>query len=554
MKFHGSTNLSTEEKKERRKELAFGVLSGLLIGFSFPPVPYPVFIFVAFVPYFHVLEKRESLASINRFTYLTLFCFNLIALYWVGSWTKEADPFLMISGAALIFFNPLVYLIVPTLYYFSKRALGKKIALFLFPFYWVSFEYIYSITDLRFPWLTLGNSLPHFNTFIQIADITGVYGLTLIAMFINIFIYKAVSEYKRNGHINRVYSLSALSLFLAVILYGVVRINSFGSPAKTIKVGLIQPDLNPWEKWSGGNLEKQLNLYLDLSDQAFKNGAKMIIWPESALPVYLLSGNYDAEVGRIMRFVRSKDVFLLTGMPDINFYFNKTEAPPEAKETRSGIKYTSYNSILMFSPYSFNIQKYAKIMLVPFGEHVPFVEKLPLLGDFIKWEVGISSWNIGTRKNVFNLSDLSGMTVKIAGVVCIESIYPDFVTEFTREGAELIVVVTNDSWYGNSSGPYQHKEISALRAVENRKTVVRAANGGISCIIDPLGRTISETGMFTKTVFTGDARIEDGITFYARFPWIIPIFSLSASGFTLIYYFYKRIFGKKRNRAHEKEY
>ncbi len=541
--------LTPEQRKERKKNLLFGLLSGVMLGISYPPIPLPFLSFFAFIPFFYVIEKKETLASLNRFTYFTLFFFNLITLYWVGSWTKEADTFLMISGAALLFFNPFFYLIVPTLYYFSKKSFGKKAALFLFPLYWVSFEYLYSLTDARFPWLTLGNSLPYFNTFIQIADIVGVYGLSLIVLYINIFIYLSVRESREKKKIDNRFALAAVALFFVVMGYGIARINSFKISDKKIKVGLIQPNLNPWDKWKAGSLDSQLSQYLELSERAVNQGAKLIIWPESALPVYLLSGNYKDEVNRIHNFVSTKNVLLMTGMPDINFYFNKKESPKDAKETKSGVFYTSYNSILLFTPYSHNIQKYGKIKLVPFGEHVPFVEELPFLGDFIKWEVGISSWNVGQHQTVFHLNESENLSLKVGGVICIESIYPDFVAGFVQRGANLIAVVTNDSWYGNSSGPYQHKEISVLRAVENRKTVVRAANGGVTCIIDPIGRTIASTKLFTRDILVGDATIQDGLTIYSRYPLLVPLFSSFISIGTILFFIYKKFLTKLKKKS-----
>ncbi|MCX6170441.1 MAG: apolipoprotein N-acyltransferase [Ignavibacteriales bacterium] len=541
--------LTTEERKERKKNLLLGLLSGVMLGISYPPIPLPFLSFFAFIPFLYVLEKKETLASLNRFTYFILFFFNLITLYWVGSWTKEADTFLMISGAALLFFNPFFYLIIPTLYHFSKKTFGKRIALFLFPFYWVTFEYLYSLTDLRFPWLTLGNCLPYFNTFIQAADIVGVYGLSLIILFLNIFIYLSIKDLKEKKKIDNKFALAAVALFFVVMIYGVVRINSFKIADKKIKVGLIQPNLNPWDKWKAGNLDDQLSQYLELSQSAINKGAKLIIWPESALPVYLLSGNYTDQVDRIHNFVSTKNIFLMTGMPDVNFYFNKNESPKDAKETKSGVLYTSYNSILLFTPYSLEVQKYGKIKLVPFGEHVPFVEELPFLGDFIKWEVGISSWNVGKTQTVFNLNESNNLPLKVGGVVCIESIYPEFVAGFVQQGANLLVVVTNDSWYGNSSGPYQHKEISVLRAVENRKTVVRAANGGVTCIIDPLGRTIASTKLFTRDILVVDATIEDGMTFYSRYPSIMPLFSSFISIGTFLFFIYKKISTKLKKSS-----
>jgi apolipoprotein N-acyltransferase len=467
-----------------------------------------------------------------------------VTLYWVGSWTKEADTFLKISGIALLIFNPFFYLIVPTLYYFSKKAFGKKTALYLFPLYWVSFEYLYSLTDCRFPWITLGNSLPYFTKFIQIADLCGVYGLSLIILFINVFLYLSVKDYNLTKKIKIVPAIVALTFFLVPMIYGIIKINTFNIPDRKVKVGLIQPNINPWDKWQAENSNSQLDILLNLSEKAASEGAKIIVWPESALPVYLLSGNNNLAVEQIYKFIMSKKVFLLTGMPDLNRYSNKSEAPKDVKETKSGILYTSYNSILLFSPYSFGIQKYGKIKLVPFGEHVPFVEELPFLGDFIKWQVGISSWNIGTEQVVFNMRENKDSDIKAAGVICIESIYPDFVAGFVKKGAEFIAVVTNDSWYGYSSGPFQHEEIGVLRAVENRRSVVRAANGGISCIIDPLGNILSSTKLFTRNYLVGDAVLSNELTFYTMYPLIFPLLASFISIITILFFIYNRILNK----------
>lgn len=514
------------------------VVSGILIGISYPPIPFPYFIFIAFVPYFYVLNNTDQLIKRVHFSYITFFVFNLITIYWVGSWTKEADPFLMISGGLLLFVNPALYLIPVFLHHYALRTIGKKGALFLFPFFWVFFEYLYTLTDLRFPWLTLSNSVTGFNYFIQIAEIIGAYGISLLILFINLLIYLFISDYKKNGKINYLIGNAIFSILVVIIIYGVIKNNVDYDRGEKVRVGLIQPNLNPWEKWSGGNLEEQIDLYLELSQKAVDKGAKLIVLPESALPVYLLSGNYDFEVNRIRNFVNKNNVFLLTGMPDINFYYDGEKAPEDAKETKvSGAKYTSFNSILGFSPDSFAIQKYGKIKLVPFGEKVPFVEEIPLLGDLIKWQVGISSWNTGSEIKVFEYGKN-----KIGGVICIESIYPDFVAEFVQKGAGLITVVTNDSWYGYSSGPFQHKEISRLRAIENRKYVVRAANGGVSCIIDPHGKIISETELFTRDVLVGDITFNYEKTFYSSFPLIIPNFVTGISIAIFILFLLKKFF------------
>ncbi len=547
MKFFRRNPLSPEEKKEARKLLIPGLITGIFMGISFPPFPFPYLMFAALVPYFFALGKKERLAQVNRFTYFTFFFFNLIALYWVGSWTKEADPFLMISGVALMFFNPLLFLIPSTLFYFARKTFDSKTAYLLFPFFWVFYEFIYTLTDLRFPWLTLANGLTKFNLFIQPADIIGAYGISLLVLYANVFFFLAVKELFVSKRYFNAKLIPALLIIIVPVLYGVLKRLTFNTSLPSIKVGLVQPNLDPWQKWEGGNLSEQLTRYLNLSNKAAAEGAKLIVWPESALPVYLLAGNFPSAEERIHEFVNKNNVHLLTGMPDMIIYPDKAAAPPDVKTvTKSGTLYATYNSILLFEPKSHLVQRYGKIMLVPFGERVPFVDDLPFLGEWLKWNVGITSWNVGREKKIFTLND----STRIGGVICIESIYPDFVSEFVKKGAQIIAVVTNDSWYGYSSGPFQHKEISVLRAVENRRSVIRAANGGISCIIDPLGRTTEATKLFTEDVLVGNALLNNKVTFYTNYPFIIPAL-VSVISIGMIIIFFSNKFLSKRIKTDE---
>ncbi|MBN1301595.1 MAG: apolipoprotein N-acyltransferase [Melioribacteraceae bacterium] len=529
------------ERKEKRRHIVPALVGGVALGLGFPPVPMPFLMFIGLIPYLYVIERRQGLAEINRITYFTFFIFNLVTLYWVGSWTRDADPFLLIAGTVLMFFNPLLFLIPSTLYYHAKKRLGKNTSLLLLPVFWAFYEYMYTVTDFRFPWLTLGNGLVKFNLFIQIADVIGVYGLTLLIIFINIGLYKAWNNRATGEGSAYLPAVFSLALIAVPLIYGIVKHKESGGESEKIKVGLIQPNLNPWKKWEAGNLNEQLDLYLSLSREAVLKGAELIVWPESALPVYLMTGAYSLQVNRIYKFLDTNNVLLLTGMPDATFYGDSLTAPEDAKKTSSGKFYTSYNSILFFQPHNRSVKKYGKIMLVPFGEKVPLVEQIPFLGELFRWNVGISSWNTGKEITVFQTTDKR----KIAGVICIESIYPDFVASFVSKGAELIAVVTNDSWYGNSSGPYQHRDFAILRAVENRRSVVRAANGGVSCLIDPLGKIVQQTSMFTEDVLVAEAELNGETTFYTRYPRLIPYICLLITSVFILYILYGKIIKRK---------
>ncbi len=545
--------LTTEEKKERQRNRLLLILSGVLLGISFPPFPFPfqLLMFFALVPYFIVIEKKKTLAEINRSTYLTFFFFNLITVYWVGSWQKGTDPFLMIAGGTLLFFNPLLFLIPSTLFYIARRSFNEKFALLAFPFFWITYEYVYMLTDISFPWLTLGSGLSHFTIFIQLADVIGAIGISVIVIYLNILFYKAFINYKISPKKFTSYAAGIIIIFAIVIFYGSYRLSTFKVSGHKIKVALIQPNLDPWEKWEDNHPEEVTELYLKLSREAVEQGAHFIVWPETALPVYLMSPAYYSTKDSIYKFLQETNSYLLTGMPDIHYYQGNEKILSDAKYSKIGdFYYSTYNGILLLSPYTRSVQRYGKMKLVPFGEKVPFSDQLPFLGKFFKWGVGISGWNVGRDTSVFIVplkpGNSSGIdTLKVNGLVCYESVYPYFVTSFIRKGAELITIVTNDSWYGRSSGPYQHKEIAVLRAIENRKSVIRAANGGISCIINPLGQTLKETNLFTRTILVGDVPIQKGETFFSAHPMIIPYFasylSLSVFLFFLILKFRKKL-------------
>ncbi|NUM61969.1 MAG: apolipoprotein N-acyltransferase [Ignavibacteriaceae bacterium] len=518
--------LSPEEKKQRRKERLLLILSGIILGISFPPFPFPftLLIFVGLIPYFIVIKRRTTLASISSATFLFSLVFSLITIYWVGSWSSEADPYLMLAGVALLLVYPCVMLIPSTLFYLTRKVFPKFDAIWFFPLFWVTLEYLLTQTDLRFPWLLLGHGLAKFNLFIQGADIVGTNGLSLIAAYLNVLLFKSFFEKNSERKFRLKPLLIAVFIFLCMIIYGIYKTSTFRISERKVRIGIVQPNLNPWDKWSTGNLSDLLNMYLTLSQKCVDEGAEVILWPETALPVYAFGGTYPMVENSIYNFLDTNHVSLLTGMPDIIYDLNQNNIPEDSKYSGPGnYYYRTYNAVLGLNPGSRNIQRYGKMKLVPLGERVPFVDQFAFLGDLLKWGVGITGWNIGKDTTVFKIKNEKIDTIKVGGLVCYESVDPVFVTAFVQKGAELITVVTNDSWYGKSSGPYQHKDFAMLRAVENRRSVVRCANGGVSCIINAKGKILAETEMFEKTTLVGEVPLQDEKTFYSENPLIVPI-------------------------------
>jgi apolipoprotein N-acyltransferase len=519
-------HLTPEEKKQRRKDWLLLFLGGIILGISFPPFPFPftLLIFIGLVPYFVVINRRTTLASISRATFLFGFVFSLVTIYWVGSWSSEADPFLMMAGAALLLTYPCVMMIPSTLYYLTKKVFPRFDALWLYPIFWVTMEYLLTLTDLRFPWLLLGHGLAKFNLFIQGADIIGTFGLSLVTAYINVLIYKSIFAREKESKINFVNTTITLFIFFSLLIYGIYRNSSFKVSEKKVRVGVVQPNLDPWKKWKKVNLGQLTKQYLEISKKCVNEGAEIILWPETALPVDAFGGAYSIVADSIFSFINRNDVSLLTGMPDIISYASGQKIPEDAKYSKQGnYYYATYNALIGLNPGTRQIQRYGKMKLVPLGERVPFADQFSFLGDIFKWGVGITGWNVGKDTTVFKMFNSKLDTIKVGGIVCYESVDPVFVSAFVQKGAELITVVTNDSWYGNSSGPYQHKDFAILRAVENRRSVVRCANGGISCIINAKGEILAETKMFTKTTLVGDVPLQEEKTFYTKNPLIIPV-------------------------------
>ena len=541
--------IKIENKSDFIKNLFLSFLSGIILSLSFPPFQTGFFSFFGLVPILIFVNRAKNYRELLIFTYLSMLIFHAFTLYWIGGWTSKTDPFMMIGSVALILIHPVFYWLPFIFFFMIKKYIGEKTALFSFPFLWNSLEYLRSVDETAFPWLTLGNSQSYYLPIIQITSIIGVYGLSFLIVVFNVLLFVA---YKNFRYESFRFSLNKLAIIIIILtslfIYGKVILNDAIYDGKRLRVGIIQPDFDPWEKWED-DVNSQLDIYLQLSDSAVQKGAELIVWPESALPVYLLSGNYPEEVNRIKSFCRVNNIAILTGLPIVHFYFSKDQIKGDSKISKdSSYYYDTYNGVVLFLSDSDLIQEYGKMNLVPFAERAPYLRYLPFLGDVIKWSVGISNWSVWDKQTIFNLKTRDGDSVKFSAAVCYESIFPSFNSEFVKNGAQFLVVVTNDSWYGKTSGPYQHKQYSVFRAVENRRWIVRSANGGISCVIDPFGKTIFQTNLFERTYFVEDIYLNNEQTYYSQYRDLISYISLIISA-TLISISIIKKFGVRKNES-----
>ncbi|WP_234697261.1 apolipoprotein N-acyltransferase [Candidatus Chrysopegis kryptomonas] len=547
----------TKSRKNLKKPDSFAKFllsfaSGVLLSLSFPPLKTGFFATAGFVPLLFLIDRVKNYRELFRYSYIAFFFFNLFTLYWVGGWSKEADPFLMVGCVLLILVHPVLFFLPMWFYMFVKKNVSGKFHLLIFPFVFVLFEYFRSTTELAFPWLTLGNTQTYYLAKIQFIEFTGVYGLSFLILVVNVLFYLSL---KKIFEEKKIFSQRSLKYFaLGVLIYILpdfygfyVLKNADEKFFKQMKIGLIQPDINPWLKWEG-TLSDQINLYMGMTKKlvAENPDVELVVYPETAITYYFLLSPYRYYFNWFKSEVDSLNVAILTGFPDAKFYDDPSQAPPSShliKET--GQRYDAFNAMGLFLPKNDKIQKYAKIILVPFGERLPYADTFHFLIEPLQWGVGISSWAKGKDTTIFEMKRKNGDVVKFSGVVCYESIYPSFVRQFVKKGAEFLAVITNDSWYGNTSGPYQHFQYSILRAVENRRSIVRCANGGISGFIDPYGRVQKKTKFHEKTQIADVVKLNSEKTFYTMYGDLLVYISFLVFVFAFVLAVYKKFQNKR---------
>ena len=483
--------------------LLLAALSGALLSLAFPSHPdhplaflyHPVWAHFALVPLLLALQGRGFKAGFAS-GWISGLVWNLLSLYWVAY--TQGGGLAVVGGTGLMaaYLGLFTGLCIGLFNVLAARW-GAK-ALVLLPLLWTGQEYLLSLGELGFPWLLLGHSqaaLPHF---IQYATWTGVFGVSCWVVGLNALFYLALVE-------RRVFLAGVALGYLLPWLHAQSALAA-PVPAEGLRIGLIQPNTTYADKWGPNGLERTFSALAALSRQAAKRDPELLVWPETALPCDPV--RRAGCRGRVQALVEELDISLLTGAPHAN-----------------------YNAAFFVQPRATALPSYAKMHLVPFGERTPYRDTIPLLRD-IDWsrltgDLGPAEFARGTEHAVF-----AHPRHPFAVLICFESIFPDLVRQHVAAGARVLVNITNDSWFGRSAGPYQHALINAMRAVENRTAIARAATSGISLFIDPFGRTYEATDLFTPAVAVATVPVGQPATFYTRhgdfFAWGCLMISLVA--------------------------
>lgn len=492
------------------------VFSGTLLVVIFPRFNLELFAWLALVPLFFAIRNQ----SLNRATYygfLTGMVFYSFGLHWVTN-TMVNYGHLPVWLSYLILLLLAAYLSL-YLALFCRLTLqwsrGNDLYFFLLaPVIWTSLEYIRSApAELGFSWLGLGYSQFKNLPVIQMAEYTGVYGISWLIVFLNAAIYLFLKNRLAKGSPELPQSLVRILGVTATVLvlwwgYGFYALNRLANeePREPLRIALAQGNIEQYKKWNPEFRDEVFTSYSRLTLQAAESKPDLIVWPEAAIP--FIFDLESRETKQLRALVQSSGAPLLFGAPH--------------QELRSG-KRTYFNRAYLLSPEGVIAGHYDKIHLVPFGEYVPFKE---VLGFVEKMVVGVGDFGRGTETTVFDVR-----RGRFGVSICYEITFPDLVRRSVKAGAGFLVNITNDAWFGKSAASYQHMSMGALRAVENRVPIVRAANTGISGTIDPSGRMRQTTGLFTRALVTTEIVPRPGSnTYYSNHGDVFCWLSLFLTG------------------------
>jgi len=385
------------------------------------------------------------------------------------------------------------------------RRFGTN-GIWLAPACWVASEWVRCGAFGGFPWGTLGASQATVLPVVQLASVTGVHGLSALVSLVSAAAAALAFGRRRSTTIGVI----AVGVLLVVVAFcGTLRLtaSALTRTGTVTRVGLVQGNVSLLEKWDPQSRDAILSRYLTLSQQAIGGGASIVLWPEASTPFYFDTEGALAEPVRRLA-VQARVPFIV--------------GTDEYEYGKNGAVDRIYNTAVVVGVDGRSHGTYRKMRLVPFGEFVPLKKLLFFVGPLVQ---SVSDFTEGTEAVVL---DANGRKVSVA--ICYESIYPTIDREFVLRGSELLATITNDAWFGRSSAPYQHFDMGAIRAVEEGRYVVRAANTGISGAVDPYGRVLLKTPLFEAASVTADVRLLNGRTIYGRLGDVVAWLSLAIAG------------------------
>ena len=497
------------------KHLGLALLSGLLLSLSWPTYGFSPLVFLGFVPllivFFQLRLEKPKRLLLKSFVsaYISFFVFNIITTFWLYYSTGFGMWFAVLVNSGLM---ALVFMIYQ---FIAKRTSNRNALVFLIAL-WIGFEKLHLHWEFSWPWLNLGNVFSDNINWIQWYEFTGTFGGTLWIWIVNVLLFNAYLKWKQN-RLSKVKTSIILILLIAIPIGSSYLIKSqYTHSVKTAEVIVLQPNIDPYsEKYNTKDKQVAENLY-ELIEQQKPGKNSLILSPETVFA----DGTRLEEFKQSPAFNFTKRVLnnypqvsIVNGISMYEIIRDSSKIKTQTNYLRPGIWFNDFNSAF-FAKAKDSIQFYHKSKLVVGVENFPYQAVLkPLLGDIMLDLGGTVAMKTTQDKRIaFEVDSL----LKVAPIICYESVYGEYVTNYVNNGATLLGIITNDAWWGETQGHKQHFSYAKLRAVETRRSVARSANTGISGFINPLGEVISKSVYNTRISLKAEVPISTQKTFYVK--------------------------------------
>jgi apolipoprotein N-acyltransferase len=528
------------------KRYLLSLLSGLLFTLAFPFTgSITPLVFVAWVPLLLVekalVDDKKKAIHVFIHAYLVFILFNIGTTWWI--WNAD------LGGAIMAFiFNSLLMALTFLIYHLIKKRLTEKIGIWSLLAVWICFEYLHYNWELSHPWLTMGNFFSISPKFIQWYEFTGVLGGTLWVLLVNILVFLLLKNWKekqkRNATLIGLIAGVTFPIIVSIVIY--LQLADKSVHHKNYEVVIVQPNIDPYkEKFNAQYTPKmQMAKFISLAKEKITNKTKLVIGPETAVQGGL---DEDTPMSNDALGLLNSDLLapnspfdLLIGASTYRL-FSKKNSSASQQIPNSDTFYESYNTSL-FLQYNTKPQFIHKSKLVLGVEKIPFSSAFPFLEEYAIQNGGTSgSLGIENHAKIFNMRKL-----KVAPIICYESIYGDFLTQQTRLGAKLFIIITNDGWWGDTPGYKQHYSFAQLRAIENRRYVIQAANTGTSGVINDRGEVLRSTPYSQTAVMNVSVPLLAEMTYYAKHGDYIGIFAIILFGIMIGYTIFNLLFKKAK--------
>ncbi len=522
-------NIMNSQSANTIRNLFLAGLSGVLMTGAFPNIEFSGLIWFALTPLMIALQE-QSPAQGFRLGFFAGCVHYTTLMYWLAYtlMTFGHMPFylslpilLLLVGYMALY--PAVFAAVFS--WIHDRPAGW---LAILPALWAALEYIRSFFLSGFPWEFLGYSQYRHIYMIQIADITGVYGVSFLIVAVNtalFLLWRGWAERRTSRCMLRRAEAAggaaiAVLLVIHVLAYGQWRthlLDTWIAKAPAPEFTVVQGNIDQSEKWDPAFQIATIEKYIRLSESAKDSSTKphLVVWPETAAPFYFLS--MAAPTEQVIDGIRKTGCDFLIGSPSF------------VQKDENHVNY--YNSAFLMSSNGEFLGKYDKVHLVPFGEYVPLHQWFPFIGKMVE---GVGDFRSGKEGHT-----LVWGQYPLGIQICYEMIFPDLARKMVRNHAAFLINMTNDAWYGRTSAPYQHFSMAVFRAVENHRSLIRAANTGISGFIDPAGRIVATTPIFTSAALTRTMPVMTMESFYTRYGDIFSRICLGISVLLSLFVFFK---------------